>query len=673
MYYGQRYEAVLAAVDYDDIQNIPDFQYDTFTGPGTSFTLTTGSPKDVAALDVTIDGVTQKPGVDYSITNLASGTQIAFSSSLEAGETAVVVYRAIPGSSQTLAYTEQFTAVQNDSTPVLGGDLNLNQKRIISALNTDLKIEVGAGGKLKLNDLAFPSADGTSGQFLMTDGVGAITWQTPPGAVGGEANSASNAGTNQEGTGIFKQKSNVNLEFKRLIAGDGIVISEEENLIRIRTPDYTLNKTDYGQIPVDYGDLAVYDTEQDFGFVSDDTAVNLDVFLDHTTGLIAPTVITNTGHDNRIFIAEQTGKIKVFSGQVILSTPFLDLTSVMQTLGTAYDERGLLGLAFHPEFNINGWVFVNYSKAKSGVGIDHETIIARYTVTDPVNDDIADPNSEVVILQFDQPASNHNGGGMTFGSDGYLYIGTGDGGGQGDPDHLAQDRTSLLGKVLRINVSIGSSEYTNYAIPTDNPYKDHSTYKEEIFAYGFRNPYGLTVDQTTGKCWTGDVGQNEIEEIDIVENGKNYGWSVKEGDNVYDLNHGIALATAAGTDVNTFMNGFESPKASYTHSGGSINGLSVIGGVVYRGATCTELVGKYVFADWTTDWNTPSGKLYYLKEPVTNMYQINQLNPIAIDVGAEFITGFGEDINKELYIITRLSYAPTGTGKIYKLVGQTVA
>ena len=156
MYYGQRYEAVLAAVDYDDIQNIPDFQYDTFTGPGTSFTLTTGSPKDVAALDVTIDGVTQKPGVDYSVTNLASGTQIAFSSSLEAGETAVVVYRAIPGSSQTLAYTEQFTAVQNDATPVLGGDLNLNEKKIISALNTDLKIEVGAGGALKLNDLAFP-------------------------------------------------------------------------------------------------------------------------------------------------------------------------------------------------------------------------------------------------------------------------------------------------------------------------------------------------------------------------------------------------------------------------------------------------------------------------------------------------------------------------------------
>lgn len=170
MYYGQRYEAVLSAVDYDDIQNIPDFQYDTFTGPGTSFTLTTGSPKDVAALDVTISGVTQKPGVDYSVTNLASGTQIAFSSSLEAGETAVVVYRAIPGSSQTLAYTEQFTAVQNDNSPVLGGDLNLNENKIISATNTDLKIEVGAGGELKLNEQTFPSADGVSGQFLMTDG-----------------------------------------------------------------------------------------------------------------------------------------------------------------------------------------------------------------------------------------------------------------------------------------------------------------------------------------------------------------------------------------------------------------------------------------------------------------------------------------------------------------------
>ena len=674
MYYGQRYEAVLAAVDYDDIQNIPDFQYDTFTGPGTSFTLTTGSPKDVAALDVTIDGVTQKPGVDYSVTNLASGTQIAFSSSLEAGEVAVVVYRAIPATSQTLAYTEQFTAVQNDSTPVLGGDLNLNEKRIISALNTDLKIEVGAGGALKLNDLAFPSSAGTSGQFLMTDGTETLTWQTAPGAVGGEANSASNAGTSTEGIGIFKQKSNVNLEFKRLLAGDGIVISEEgDNQIKIRTPDYTLNKTDYGLIPVDFGDLAVHDTEQDNGFISADTAVNLDVFLDTTEGLIAPIVFTTTGQDDRIFIAEQTGKIKVYKGSVILSTPFLDLSSTMQTLGTSYDERGLLGLAFHPNYDTNGWVFVNYSKAKSGAGIDHETIISRFTVTDPANDDTVNINTEVVILQFDQPASNHNGGAITFGSDGFLYIGVGDGGGQGDPDHLAQDRTSLLGKVLRINVDIGSSAYTNYAIPTDNPYKDHSTYKEEIFAYGFRNPYGLSVDQTTGKCWTGDVGQNEIEEIDIVENGKNYGWSVKEGDNVYDLDHGIALATAAGTDVNTFMNGFESPKASYTHSGGSINGLSVIGGFVYRGATCTELVGKYVFADWTTDWSSPSGKLYYLKEPLTDMYQINQLNPIAIDVGAEFITGFGEDVNKELYVITRTSYAPTGTGKIYKLAGQTVA
>ena len=674
MYYGQRYEAVLAAVDYDDIQNIPDFQYDTFTGPGTSFTLTTGSPKDVAALDVTIDGVTQKPGVDYSVTNLASGTQIAFSSSLEAGETAVVVYRAIPGSSQTLAYTEQFTAVQNDATPVLGGDLNLNEKKIISALNTDLKIEVGAGGALKLNDLAFPSSAGTSGQFLMTDGTGTLTWQTAPGAVGGEANSASNAGTNTEGIGIFKQKSNVNLEFKRLLAGDGIVISEEgTNQIKIRTPDYTLNKTDYGLIPVDFGDLVVHDAEQDNGFISDDTAVNLNVFLDHTTGLEGPVVLTNTGHDERLLIAEQTGKIKVYKGSAILSTPFLDLSSTIQSLGTSYDERGLLGLAFHPNYDTNGWVFVYYSKAKSGAGIDHESVLSRFTVTTPASDDTVDINTEVVILQFDQPASNHNGGAITFGSDGFMYIGTGDGGGQGDPNHLAQDRTNLLGKVLRINVDIGSSTYTNYAIPTDNPYKDHSTYKEEIFAYGFRNPYGLSIDQTTGKCWVGDVGQNTIEEIDIVQNGKNYGWSVKEGDNVYDLDHGIALATAAGTDVNTFMNGFANPVASYTHSGGAINGLSVIGGVVYRGATCTELVGKYVFADWTTDWNNPSGKLYYLKEPVPDMYQINQLNPIAIDVGTEFITGFGEDINKELFIITRLSYAPAGTGKIYKLVGQTVA
>jgi len=421
------------------------------------------------------------------------------------------------------------------------------------------------------------------------------------------------------------------------------------------------------------GGAGVNDLNYDFGLLVSGsistTAVNLDVFLDTSEGLIAPTVVTNTGHDNRLFIAEQTGKIKVYKGSVILSTPFLDLSSTIQTLSASYDERGLLGLAFHPNYDINGWVFVYYSKAKTGAGINHESILARYTVADPANDDTVDINTEAVILQFDQPASNHNGGGITFGSDGFLYLGTGDGGGSGDPDHLAQDRTSLLGKVLRINVDSGSP----YSIPNDNPYKNHGSYKEEIFAYGFRNPYGLSVDQTTGKCWVGDVGQDAIEEIDIVENGKNYGWSVKEGDNVYDLDHGVALATAESIDVNTFMNSFESPKASYTHSGGTINGLSVIGGAIYRGATCTELVGKYVFADWTTDWATPSGKLYYLREPATDMYEIRQLNPIAIDIGAQFITGFGEDINKEMYVITRASYSPTGAGRIYKLVGQTVA
>ena len=668
MYYGQRYEAVLTAVDYDDIQNIPDFQYDTFTGPGTSFELTTGSPKDVAALDVSIDGVSQKPGVDYSVTNLASGTQIAFSTSLEAGEKALIVYRAIPGSSQTLAYTEQFVSVNDDLVPVLGGDLNVNGKIIKSPTNGDLKLEAGLGGSLKLNNIAYPSVDGTSGQYLMTDGSGLVTWETPPGAVGGEANTASNAGTSTEGLGLFKQKSNVNLEFKRLLAGDGIVISEEgTNQIKIRTPDYTLNRSDYGLLPVDNGDLSPTSDETDYGFVSTDTGVNIDSLI---TGLNAPTVVTSTGHDTRLIIAEQTGLIKVYKDATLLSTPFLDLSSVglnkLQPLTSAYDERGLLGLAFHPDFNINGFYFVYYSAPKSGTNIDHETIVAKYTVSDPANDDVS-WTTEEIILRFDEPHNNHNGGGLAFGLDGYLYIGVGDGGSQGDPDHVAQDRTSLLGKVLRINIDLGSSEYGSYSIPSDNPYKDHSTYKEEIFAYGFRNPYRISVDLTTGKCWAGDVGQNNIEEIDIVENGENYGWSVKEGTDVYDLNHGIAVATAEGTDVNTFMNSLKEPIVEYNHT----QGISVIGGFVYRGTTCTELIGKYVFADWSKDWSTPSGVIYYLKEPMTGVYSITQLNPLAINLD-EFITGFGEDINKDLYVITRSEYGLVGTGKIYKFLGQTV-
>lgn len=664
VYYGQRYEAVLAAVDYDDIQNIPDFQHEIVTGPGTSFTLTTGAPKNVAALDVSIDGVTQRPGVDYTVTNLAGGTQIAFTSTLEAGEQAVIVYRAIPGASQTLAYTEQFTAVSDDATPVLGGDLNVNTYGIKSAPSANLKLTPGTGGKVQISDISYPSSDGTSGQFLMTDGSGTLTWQTPPGAVGGEANTASNAGTNTDGVGLFKAKSNVNLEFKRLIAGDGIVITSEENLIRIRTPDYTLNKEDRGLLPTDNGDLQPSTSSSDFGFISADTAVNIDPVI--STGLDAPTVITNTGHDNRLFIAEQGGKIKVYKGATVLSTPFLDISSKLQTVSSTYDERGLLGLAFHPNFNSNGWFFVYYSAPKSGTGIDHESIVAKYTVADPANDDVSG-TTEDIIMRFDQPYSNHNGGGLAFGSDGFLYIGVGDGGSQGDPDHVAQDNTKLLGKILRINIDLGSSEYGLYSIPTDNPYKDHSTYKEEIFARGFRNPYRISIDQTTGKCWAGDVGQNNIESVKIVGNGENHGWSVKEGSNVYDLNHGISVATAEGTDVHTFMNSMITPAAEYDHTVGS----SIIGGLVYRGSTCTELIGKYVFADWSKSFTTPSGVIYYLKEPVTGVYSITELNPIAINI-SEFIVGFGEDVNKELYMLTRSGYGPNDTGKVYKFLGQTV-
>ena len=664
VYYGQRYEAVLAAVDYDDIQNIPDFQHEIVTGPGTSFTLTTGAPKNVAALDVSIDGVTQRPGVDYTVTNLAGGTQIAFTSTLEAGEQAVIVYRAIPGASQTLAYTEQFTAVSDDATPVLGGDLNVNTYGIKSAPSANLKLTPGTGGKVQISDISYPSSDGTSGQFLMTDGNGTLTWQTPPGAVGGEANTASNAGTNTDGVGLFKAKSNVNLEFKRLIAGDGIVITSEENLIRIKTPDYTLNKEDRGLLPTDNGDLQPSTSSSDYGFISADTAVNIDPVI--STGLDAPTVITNTGHDSRLFIAEQGGKIKVYKGATVLSTPFLDISSKLQTVSSTYDERGLLGLAFHPNFNSNGWFFVYYSAPKSGTGIDHESILAKYTVADPANDDVSG-TTEDIIMRFDQPYSNHNGGGLAFGSDGFLYIGVGDGGSQGDPDHVAQDNTKLLGKILRINIDLGSSEYGLYSIPTDNPYKDHSTYKEEIFARGFRNPYRISIDQTTGKCWAGDVGQNNIESVKIVGNGENHGWSVKEGSNVYDINHGISVATAEGTDVHTFMNAMITPAAEYDHTVGS----SIIGGLVYRGSTCTELIGKYVFADWSKSFTNPAGVIYYLKEPVTGVYSITELNPIAINI-SEFIVGFGEDVNKELYMLTRSGYGPNDTGKVYKFLGQTV-
>ena len=380
-------------------------------------------------------------------------------------------------------------------------------------------------------------------------------------------------------------------------------------------------------------------------------------------GLESPTVVTTSSStDTRLFIAEQAGKIKIYKDGAILGTPFLNLTANMGFMLTpGYDERGVLGMAFHPNYSSNGEFFVYYSKAKSGAGINHESIVAKFTVSG--NPDVSGTTEEI-IFQFDQPESNHNGGCLAFGNDGYLYIATGDGGGQNDPNDLAQDRTNYYGKILRINVDSGSP----YSIPADNPYIGHGTYKEEIYAYGFRNPYRMSFDASTGKLWVGDVGQGTYEEIDIVTKNGNYGWSVKEGNSMFDMAQATTIATALGVDINVFLNSLVSPVAEYDHT----VGLSVIGGHVYRGSTCVDLKGKYVFGDWAKDWSSSSGVIYYLEEPTPGNYVIKTLKSLS-----ESVVGFGEDNLKELYVITKVGYnhSPPAntTGKIYKFTGQRIA
>jgi hypothetical protein len=290
-------------------------------------------------------------------------------------------------------------------------------------------------------------------------------------------------------------------------------------------------------------------------------------------------------------------------------------------------EQGLLGLAFHPNFEENGYFYINYV-ADSPL----RTIIARYSVM--ANDaDQADRNSELVLLEVNQPFSNHKGGQLAFGVDGYLYIGLGDGGSAGDPFGNAQNRSSLLGKILRIDVNSPSAG-RNYSVPTDNPFVGNTFgYREEIYAYGLRNPWRFSFDPPTGKLWVADVGQNQREEIDLVEKGKNYGWNIMEGSLCYSPATGCNQA------------GLELPVWDY----GRNEGVCVIGGFIYRGSAFAGLYGAYIYGDYG------SGRIWALRYDGTSA-PVNTL----IVATALSITSFGLDKNNELYFTAF-------DGKIHKL------
>ncbi|MFI5237061.1 MAG: PQQ-dependent sugar dehydrogenase [Ignavibacteriales bacterium] len=340
-----------------------------------------------------------------------------------------------------------------------------------------------------------------------------------------------------------------------------------------------------------------------------------------------PLFLTNSGDGtNRIFVVEQNGIIRVFpnSSTVQTSKTFLDISDRV----TSGSETGLLGLAFHPNFENNGYFYVNYT-ANNPL----RTIVSRFQAT--VNPDSANANSEFQILTFTQPYSNHNGGWIGFGpNDGYLYIASGDGGSSGDPDNYGQRLDALLGKILCIDIDGG----TPYLIPTSNPFYDstNTLVKKEIFAWGLRNPWRCSFDSLTGRFFAADVGQGSWEEIDIIQSGKNYGWRCYEGNHVYDL-------SGCNYPEYTF------PIWEYNHS----IGFSITGGYVYRGANVPELQGKYIYGDYITKriWALDYDGI----NPPTNQLLLT---------APGFITSFGLDEQMELYVTSF-------DGNIYKFTPTT--
>jgi len=330
------------------------------------------------------------------------------------------------------------------------------------------------------------------------------------------------------------------------------------------------------------------------------------------TGLSQPVYLTHS-HDgtNRKFIVEQAGRILVIQPGVTTTSSFLDI----RTRVLIGEERGLLGLAFHPQFSFNQRFFVNYTRQPDGA-----TVVAEYRVSG-TNPDLGDPASEKILLVIDQPFANHNGGMIEFGPDNLLYIGMGDGGSANDPGNRAQNTSELLGKILRIDVDRPASATVLYSSPGTNPFVGPTPGRDEVYAYGLRNPWRFSFDRLNGQLYVGDVGQSAAEEIDIVTRGGNYGWRVFEGTSCTNL--GPASCSTAG---------FIPPITEYSHGGGR---CSVTGGYVYRGTRPGLAYGAYIFGDFCT------GEIFSFQGGTRTLLLDTTLN----------ISSFGEDEAGEIYVV----------------------
>ena len=339
-------------------------------------------------------------------------------------------------------------------------------------------------------------------------------------------------------------------------------------------------------------------------------------------GFSRPLLATNAGDGSgRIFVLEQGGVIRIVQGGAILSDPFMDITG---QVGSGSNEQGLLGLAFHPDYESNGLFFVNYTD------LNGDTVISRFQVSADAN--VADPASEKILLQVDQPFANHNGGNLEFGPDGFLYAGLGDGGSQGDPNGNGQSQAAYLAKLLRIDVNSGDP----YGIPADNPFANGGGLPE-IWALGFRNPWRFSFDRATGDLYIADVGQNQWEEVDYLPagspGGANFGWNIMEGNHPYQ---------GDATD------GMIGPVTEYEHG----NRCSITGGNVYRGQALLAWNGVYFYGDYC------SGEILGLVHNTDSSWESRLL----YDTGF-LITSFGLDEAGEIYVLDR-------DGGLYQLQAQ---
>lgn len=409
-----------------------------------------------------------------------------------------------------------------------------------------------------------------------------------------------------------------------------------------------------------------------------DRLVDLQLVAD---GFVSPTgLVASPDETKRLFVIDQVGKVWIIDqGGNTLPDPFIDVSSKMVSLNAFYDERGLLGMAFHPDFSLNGRFFLYYTAPATDPDLNNISRISEFRVSSDPNS--ASISSEKIILEVDQPQGNHEGGTIAFGPDGYLYISIGDGGAAHDvgTGHVedwydvneggnGQDiEANLLGNILRIDVNSGSP----YSIPFDNPFVGKAGL-DEIYAYGFRNPFRFSFDMKgSRKLYVGDAGQHLWEEVSIVEKGGNYGWNVKEGTHCFSTENPLQVLSSC-PDVDIYGNRLIDPVIEMKNIRNPEGGrtITIIGGNVYRGNSIPGFQGKYIFGSFAQNFVAPNGELFIANPAGPGLWSFHELQLAGNSDGiGHYVRGFGQDLDGEIYVTASTMLGPRGvTGKVFKLV-----